>query len=176
MGVGRSGKGSSVSQDWRTANYRTMAGLRVVDRAIAERIGYTVSDDDPPIITRNKDNRFENKILPQYWADPVYPWNAFQPYLSDNGYFLWLKTGGNRHIGILARKEPPEWWEYEISSDLPQGLACLLVWLEWYDATHKDIDDILSEGDDHWMLDISKRSTDIRSRIRPLAENGEVQS
>lgn len=158
--------------DWRNVDLWTPKGLRQIDRAIAERIGYTVSDGDNPSMFRQKDHHTENRLLPKYTLDPVYPWEAFQPELQQAGWLLWVEQRGNVTIGHMGHKETYDYRRYDISPELPPGLACCLVWLQWWDDSHKSEDEILSEGGDHWLLELAQRRDVIRARVQAYDENG----
>lgn len=162
--------------DWRTADLYTMQGLRTIDRAIAERIGYVVSGGDHPYITRNGCrngvNVTERIPLPKYWQETVYPWDAFQPSLEESGFLLWHKLQGESQTGVIGKKEPFECYEYTIGSELPQGLPCCLVWLQWWDMRHVSENAITEPSGDHWLLSLARKQ-DIREQIRPYRDEAQ---
>lgn len=126
--------------NWREADIYTLKGLRVIDRAIAERLGYVVSEGDKPFAVRKIDQggmcSTEHVPLPFFWKSEVYPL-AFRPSLEESGFMLWLERFGETQKGVMAKKEPFEWYEYAIGTELPVGLPCCLAWLEWWDARHE---------------------------------------
>ncbi len=139
--------------NWRDVDLYTLKGLRIIDRAIAERIGYSVSEGDNPFITqvtcKNGIHKNERIPLPKYWQETVYPWEAFQPSLEESGFLLWHKLHCETQTGVIGKKEPFECYEFTIGSELPQGLPCCFVWLEWWDRRHMSEDEIIEQADDH---------------------------